>query len=56
MIGFDKRAELRHHVHSDHVTHGLVSIQYAKYSEEIKEFCLFVTKKIVGKGFIEVIH
>ena len=51
MIGFDKRAELRHHVHSDHVTHGLVSIQYAKYSEEIKEFLFVCDEENCGKGF-----
>ena len=51
MIGFDKRAELRHHVHSDHVTHGLVSIQYAKYSEEIKKFLFVCDEENCGKGF-----
>ncbi|CAX44986.1 conserved hypothetical protein [Candida dubliniensis CD36] len=51
MIGFDKRAELRHHVHSDHVTHGLVSIQYAKYSKEIKEFLFVCDEENCGKGF-----
>ncbi|EMG45648.1 hypothetical protein G210_4158, partial [Candida maltosa Xu316] len=51
IIGFDKRADLRHHVHSDHVTHGLVSDQYSKYAKEIQEFLFVCDEPDCGKGF-----
>lgn len=51
IIGFDKRADLRHHVHSDHLTHGLVSAQYSKYSDEIKKYLFVCDEPSCGKGF-----
>ncbi|RCK56597.1 hypothetical protein Cantr_05757 [Candida viswanathii] len=46
-----QRADLRHHVHSDHLTHGLVSAQYTKYSAEIQKYLFVCDDPSCGKGF-----